>query len=67
MNLQKMRTEIVDNGFKIVGAFTEGCNAECEQWSDWWQRISLKEWADYLATRTPLASLLCKTSVLSMN
>jgi hypothetical protein len=64
MNLQKMGAEIVDNGFKIVGAVTEGCNAEREV--KLVARTTSIEWTDYLETRTPLASLLCKTSVLSM-
>jgi hypothetical protein len=65
MNLQKMRAEIVDNSFKIVATVAEGCDAE--------RKVKLvartrstKEWTDYLETRKPLASLLCKTSVLSM-
>ena len=68
MNLQKMRAKIVDNRFKIIGAVTVGGNAEWDSCQVCIiSKTSLKEWTDYLETRTPLASLFCKTSVLSIN
>ena len=65
MNLQKMCAEIVDNSFKIVGAVTKGRDAKRQV--KLVAKTSLKKWIYYLETRTPLASLLCKTSVLSVN
>ena len=65
MNLQKMCAEIIDNGFKIIGAVTKGRDAEGQV--KLVGTIRSKKWAHYLETRTPLASLLCKTSVLSID
>ena len=65
MNLQKMCAEIVDNSFKIVGAVTKGRDAERQV--KLVARTRSKKRTYYLETRTPLASLLCKTSVLSVN
>ena len=65
MNLQKMCAKIVDNSFKIVGAVTKRRDAERQV--KLVARTRSKNWTYYLETRTPLASLLCKTSVLSIN
>jgi hypothetical protein len=66
MNLQKMRAKIVDNSFIIVGTVTEGCNAEWDS-SQVGGKVKLERWTDYLETRTPLASFVCKISVLSVD
>ena len=68
VNLQKVWTEIVDNGFEVVGAIAVWSYAAWDGNGIW--MLTMKVVRDlnlthYLLTRTPLANLVCKTSDLS--